>query len=358
MGGDLREFGEGRVVIILACIVVVIAGMREAASIIVPFLLSIFIAIMCSGMFSWMRRKRVPAFLAISFIIVMIFGAIFGLGAYIGASVNDFIQQLPLYEKRLHDLIIMLIKWLRGFHIYISEKMILRYLNPGSAMEIIANLLSGLGSALTYAFLIFFTVVFILIEAPSFSKKVAGGGASGTGLDTIERIVESIEKYLALKTWISLATGVVVTVWLTILGVNYAVLWGVVAFLFNYIPNIGPFIAAIPPILLALVDAGLGSATLVTIGYVVIKTVMGDILEPVFMGRGLSLSMLVVFLSLVFWGWVLGPVGMLLSVPLTMIIKITCESFPSTRWIAVLLDAEAPEPVGGMAETEGTEGTG
>ena len=339
---DHKEFGNGRIIIILACAVIIIAGMRAASSIIVPFLLSIFIAIMCSRPFSWMRRKGVPASLGILIIFVVIFGIIFGVGAYIGASVSDFLQQLPLYQKRIHDLMIMIIKWLRTFNIYISERMILQYFDPGSIMDIIAGLLSGLGSALTYTFLILFTVVFILFESSGFSKKVMMCGTSLRSLDTIDRIVQSMGKYIALKTWISLATGIVVMLWLMEIGVNYAVLWGVVAFLFNYIPNIGPFIAAIPPILLSLVDQGLGSAGLVTLGYVIIKTVIGDILEPIFMGKGLSLSMLAVILSLVFWGWVLGPVGMLLSVPLTMIFKITCESFPSTRWIAIILGSEVP----------------
>ena len=341
---DLKETGNARIIVILACIVILIAGAREASSIIVPFLLSLFIAVMCGVPFNWMRKKGVPAFIAIPIIIAVIFGAAFGVGAYIGASVNDFLQQLPLYQKRINDLMVMIIKWLRGYHIYISQRMILNYFDPGSIMNMVANLLSGLGSALTYAFLILFTVIFILIEASSFSRKVELSGTSRTSIETIDRIARSIEKYVALKTWISLATGIVVMLWLMVLGVNYPVLWGVVAFLLNYIPNIGPLIAAIPPILLSLVDSGLGSAGLVTVGYIVIKTVMGDILEPVFMGRGLSLSMLVVFLSLIFWGWVLGPVGMLLSVPLTMVIKISCESFPSTRWIAILLDSEAPAP--------------
>jgi AI-2 transport protein TqsA len=339
---DQNEFGNGRIIIILACAVIIIAGMRAASPIIVPFLLSIFIAIMCGRPFSWMRRKGVPTSLGIFIIFVVIFGVIFGVGAYIGSSVSDFLQQLPLYQKRIHILMIMIIKWLRTLHIYISERMILQYFDPGSIMEIIANLLSGLGSALTYAFLILFTVVFILVEASSFSKKVLMCGTSLHSLGTIDRIVQSMGKYIALKTWISLATGIVVMLWLMEIGVNYAILWGLMSFLLNYIPNIGPFIAAIPPILLALVDQGLGSAGLVTFGFIVIKTVIGDILEPIFMGKGLSLSMLVVILSLIFWGWVLGPVGMLLSVPLTMIFKITCESFPSTRWIAILLGSEVP----------------
>jgi AI-2 transport protein TqsA len=342
MGTEIKEGGQSRLLLNLACIMIVIAGLHEASSIVVPFLLSVFIAVMCGVPFSWMRGKHIPAFLAISIIIAVIFGIVFGLGAYIASSVSDFIHQLPLYQKRIHMLVGMLIKWLRTFHIYISERMILQYFDPGSIMDIIANFLSGLGSALTYAFLILFTVIFILIEASSFSKKVSMNSTSEKSLETIDKILQSMEKYIAMKTWISLATGILVMVLLMALGVKYAILWGVVTFLLNYIPNIGPFIAAIPPILLSSVDSGLGTASLVMLGFIVIKTVIGDILEPIFMGRGLSLSMLVVFLSLVFWGWVLGPVGMLLSVPLTMVLKIACESFPSTRWIAILLGSDPP----------------
>ncbi len=345
MDALLKERSYHRVLLSIACLVIIIAGMREASAIIVPFLLSIFIAIMCGLPFNWMRNRGVPSFIAIFIIIAVIVGMVFGMGAYIASSVDDFLQQLPLYQKRIHVLLVMIIKWLRHFRIYISERMILQYFDPGSIMDMVANILSSLGSALTYAILIMFTVFFILIEASIFTKKVFMNNTSEKSLKTLDRILMSMEKYIALKTWISLATGLLVMVLLLTLEVNYAILWGVVAFLLNYIPNIGPFIAAIPPILLSLVDQGLGTASIVTIGFVIIKSIMGDILEPMVMGKGLSLSMLVVFLSLVFWGWVLGPVGMLLSVPLTMAIKISCESFPSTRWIANLLSSDGlPEP--------------
>jgi predicted PurR-regulated permease PerM len=140
-----------------------------------------------------------------------------------------------------------------------------------------------------------------------------------------------------LKTIFSLATGVAIWIWLAIIGVDFALLWGLVAFLLNYVPSIGSIIAAIPAILLALIQLGVGPAVLAGLGYVVVNVVFGSILEPRFMGRGLGLSTLVVFLSLVFWGWILGPVGMVLSVPLTMIVKIAMESNEDTRWIAVML---------------------
>ena len=149
--------------------------------------------------------------------------------------------------------------------------------------------------------------------------------------------IESFNRYLALKTLFSLATGVVIGIWLAVLGVDFALLWGLLAFLLNFVPNIGSIIAAIPAIFLAFIQLGWGPALLTCLGYIVVNVVFGSILEPKFMGRRLGLSTLVVFLSLVFWGWVLGPVGMVLSVPLTMIVKIAMESNEDTRWIAILL---------------------
>jgi predicted PurR-regulated permease PerM len=152
---------------------------------------------------------------------------------------------------------------------------------------------------------------------------------------------------MAIQTVISLATGACVAIFLTIMGVDYPLLWGVLAFLLNYIPNIGSIMAALPPVLLTIIQFGLGRAVGVAIGYLVINMTIGNVISPHLMGRGLGLSTLVVFLSLIFWGWILGPVGMLLSVPLTMTVKIALESSEDTRWIAILLGSEEvdlPEP--------------
>jgi len=147
---------------------------------------------------------------------------------------------------------------------------------------------------------------------------------------------------MSLKTWISLATGAVIATWLTLLGVEYPLLWGLLAFLLNYVPNIGSIIAAVPAIMMAFIQLGIGSALATAAGYLVVNIAVGSIIEPRVMGRGMGLSTLVVFLSLLFWGWALGPVGMVLSVPLTMILKIALESRDDTRWFAVLLGPEIP----------------
>ena len=149
---------------------------------------------------------------------------------------------------------------------------------------------------------------------------------------------------MGIKSLTSLGTGLVIWAWLTILGVDYAVLWALIAFLLNFVPTIGSILAAIPAVLLALVQIDLQSALLVALGYLVVNTLVGSILEPKIMGYGLGLSTLVVFVSLVFWGWVLGPVGMFLSVPLTMSLKIALDTNPQTRPIAIMLGPEIREP--------------
>ena len=161
-----------------------------------------------------------------------------------------------------------------------------------------------------------------------------------TSISRIKSVTQNINKYIVLKTILNLSNALLVTILLFFLGVDYYLLWGLLAFMLNYIPTIGSFFALLPPALLALVQFGFVKAIVVVIGFIIINTLIGNIIEPRFMGKGLGLSTLVVFLSLIFWGWVLGPIGMLLSVPLTITIKIALDSSEETRWLAVLLGPE------------------
>jgi len=202
----------------------------------------------------------------------------------------------------------------------------------------VATSLTGLTGVLTNVFMILLTVVFILVEASDLSDKLKRGlKNSKKSLKGMSEIAASLNRYIALKTVFSFATGVLVAIWMAILGVDFALLWGLIAFLLNYIPTIGSIIAAIPAVLLALVQLGVGPAILVAAGFLAVNMLVGNILEPRIMGKGLGLSPLVVFISMVFWGWVLGPVGMFLSAPLTMIVKIIFEANQETRKIALLL---------------------
>lgn len=205
------------------------------------------------------------------------------------------------------------------------------------------DLLSQIGAILTNGFMIYLTMVFILLEASVLPDKIrAAMKNSPDTFHNLSKMADNVKRYLVLKTLISLATGLLITIWLIILKVDYALLWGLIAFLLNFVPSIGSIIAAIPAVILALVQLGPTAALFTALGYLVINVTIGNILEPRLMGQRLGLSTLVVFLSLIFWGWLLGPIGMLLSVPLTMLVKIILQSNEDTRWASILLGSESP----------------
>lgn len=323
-----------------AAFVIIIAGMQAASAILIPFLLSAFFAIICAPPLIWLQEKKVPVGLALLLVIASIAIVQVALVSIISASVNDFTHALPLYQARLQEFENGLISWLQGFGLDISEEIFATYFNPELIMGFIGRTLGNVGNVLSDAFLILLLVVFMLLEAAHIPTKLRAILQQPESMGHFKKVVLDINRYLMLKTLISIGTGFTVWLLLVMLRVDYAILLGLVAFFLNYVPNIGSLIAAIPGVLLALVQLGPMSALYAGIGYVVINTVWGNIIEPRLMGRGLGLSELVVFLSLVFWGWVLGPVGMLLSLPLTMTVKIVLEANSDTRWIAILLDSE------------------
>lgn len=334
-----------------ASFVVVVAGMKSASSLIVPFLLAIFISIICMPAVVWLRRHRVPNFLSVLIVLIciLIIGSI--LVTLMGTSLAQFSDNLPTYQESLTEKSAALIAWLNSHGVDISGEFFKEYFNPASIMRLAANTFSELSGVLTNAFIILLVVIFILLEVTEFPAKLEAALADpGRSIDGFNKIGKSVDRYLGIKTIFSLATGVCIGIWLWIIDVDFPFLWGLLAFILNYVPNIGSIIAAVPAVLLAIIQFGLGHAVLAAIGYVVVNTVFGSILEPKFMGRGLGLSTLVVIISLIFWGWVMGPVGMFLSVPLTMILKIVMEGSEETRWISILI-GPSPTDQQGAAKT-------
>ncbi|MDX1692637.1 MAG: AI-2E family transporter [Ketobacteraceae bacterium] len=322
-----------------ACFIVIVAGMKASADVLVPFLLSAFIGILCAPPLFWLQARRVPTVVAVTIVLTVFVLVMVIVSALVGASVSDFMLQLPEYQAKLRDEKNALLTWLEARGIEAPVAVLKEQINPGAAMSMVKNVLTGLGGVLTDSFLILLTVLFILFEASSFPDKLkrAMNDPNHASVMSFKHFNSSVKQYLIIKSWVSLATGLLVTLWLLILGVDYPILWGLLAFMLNYVPNIGSIIAAFPAVLLALIQIGPGTAALTAAGYLAVNIVMGNVVEPRFLGQGLGLSTLVVFISLVFWGWVLGPVGMLLSIPLTMILKIALENNQETRWMAVML---------------------
>lgn len=323
-----------KMVIMLGMLVIILTGIRFAADIIVPFILALFLAVIINPLVQLLVRCRVPRVLAISLLIGLIVMLAIVLLASLGTSLNELARTLPQYRNYMQTIA----PWLQRMGFTVSVVELNKYIDPNAVMTLVTSLLTQLSNAMSSIFLLLLTVVFMLLEVPQLPAKLQQLMSRPVeGMGAIQRAIDSVSHYLVLKTAISLITGLVVWGMLVLLDVRFAFMWGLLAFALNYIPNIGSVLAAIPPILQVLVFGGLYEALVVLAGYLIVNLVFGNILEPRIMGRGLGLSTLVVFLSLIFWGWLLGPVGMLLSVPLTIIVKIALEQTSGGQSIAFLL---------------------
>ncbi len=333
---------EMRFFVIVATLVIIIGGINQAQSVLASFLIAVFLAAIGTPPVLWLERKRIPSVVAVLLVVTGMIAILAIVGVVVGTSVNSFYAELPFYQARLQERVSAFQTFWETKGILGTDKVLLGYVNPGAVMSMTARLFAGLGSTLSNIVLILITVTFILFEASSFPVKLrAILGHSQQAFPPFTRFVGDIERYMIIKTAISLVAGILIWIWLAILGVDFPILWGFLAFLLHYVPNVGFLIAAIPAVLLALVQLGAGTASLAAAGYLVINFALGNMVEPMLMGRRLGLSTLVVFLSLIFWGSLLGPIGMVLCIPLTMTLKFACENNKSTRWIAVLLGPEA-----------------
>jgi predicted PurR-regulated permease PerM len=331
-----------RAIIVSAAVLVIVAGMKQSAALIVPFLLSVFIAVISFPLMSRMQQAGLPKGLALALVMSLVVSIGVGLTLLIGSSITDFSRMMPEYQERIAAEWTYVFQWLSS-HGFSVTGVIRDAIDPAAAVGLVSSILKGFGNVLTDSFLILLTVAFILMEAAGFTQKLLtlhadDSNQSDDATKVFSQVfVEKLRNYMSMKTVISMVTGLIVGVALWIIGVDYPVLWGVLAFMLNFVPNIGSIIAAVPAVMLTIVQLGMASAFLVAAVYIAVNVIIGSIVEPKYMGKGLGLSTLVVFVSLVFWGWVLGPVGMLLSVPLTITVKLALDSKPETQWLGHLL---------------------
>jgi len=325
-----------------AAVVVIVYGMQAAKVLLVPFLLAVFLALVTLRPMLWLQRRRVPTVLAALLIVIAIMLILAVVGGIVGSSIAEFTDALPTYQARLQAIVARVgafIVHLLGENRPVPN--LTELVDPGFAMGLVATILNSLQDVLTNVFLILFTMVFILLEASSMETKAQA--AFGRSTDTFEgarQFLHNLGRYLGIKTIVSLATGVAAGLLTWAIGLDFPLLWGMLAFLLNYVPTIGSIIAAVPAILLALIQLGAGDAATTAVGFLVINLVFGNVIEPRLMGYGVGISPLIVFTGLVLWGWIFGPVGMLLSVPLSMTLKMALESDERTRWIAILIGSE------------------
>ena len=319
----------------VAAVVIIIAGLVTAKAIVIPILLAIFITILTSPLLMWLQDKGLNSALALVGIMSVLIVILAMLGILISASLNDFMANLPLYEDKFRHMMGVVLQVLHDNGFEFSDESISSFVDPSKMAAFASGIIKGFGSALTNSFMILLLVVFMLAEASILPKKLQSIHADASS--HAREFINNVKQYMKIKSIFSLVTGFIIYLCMLAIGLDYALLWGVLAFMLNFVPNIGSIIAAVPAVLLALIQLGFMGALGVGAIFMTVNIVLGSVLEPKYMGQGLGLSTLVVFLSLLFWGWIFGPVGMLLSIPLTIMLKLALQTNTQTQWIAVLL---------------------
>lgn len=321
-----------------ASFIVIIAGIKMASQIVVILFLAIFISSIFSTLLNVLQKRHIPKILSYFFILSIVVSVGLMLAYVINISLKDFITNLPAYEEKFKAIVINLIHYGETFGYQIDKSKILDTLNFSSFFGFTTNIIGSIGTFLSKLLLVVIGVAFILAESKSFQTKLRVIFRNNAKkLERFNLFSFNIQKYFVVKSFTSFLTGFIITIFLSFFGVDYPILWGVIAMLFNFVPVVGSIIASIPAILLTFMNLDLNITIWVIILYVVINVSISNILEPKLMGRELGLSPLVIFFSLIFWGYILGIVGMFLAVPITMTLKIAFDSNTGTHWLGILM---------------------
>lgn len=366
-----------------ASLVIVVAGLREIKPIALPLVVAIFLSVLSAPLLAWLTRRGVPRLLGVLVTVLTNVAVIAAMLLLVGSSLSAFANSWPEYRQRFEAKGRSTVLWLEGHGINTRELDWLRgppevmgigetldevpsaprssetesgqALRPpiglDSIFDLVTSAVRSVASLFTMGLLVFLMMVFILFETAGLPRKLEIAlGWRQRDLARMSQAQREIQRYLGIKTMISLATGFLAYLWVLWLDIEFPLLWGILAFALNFIPSLGSIIAAIPAMLMALIQTSPAQALLVGLGYLVVNVALGNFVEPHLMGRRLGISTLVVFISLIFWGWVWGPIGMLLAVPLTMVLKIVLEHTEDFRWLALLISAR-PAPLDPLPAT-------
>jgi AI-2 transport protein TqsA len=342
------QFNINKAAAWLLLVVLAVFVLQTLDFLFVPLFFAILLCYALGIPLEFMKRYRLPGFLRIILVIGIMFLLIFMLGKLVMLNVADFQSRLPEYEAKFWDYANIILSRFEISRDQASEA-IQAFLGKIQQSHLTFGSLIKSFSSSFFAFLgnvlwVILFMAFILAERESFTRRLVkqlGREKAEPVLESLQQINNSVQHYLGLKTLISLITGILVTIILTVAGVDFALLWGVLTFVLNFIPTIGSIIATLPPIAVTLFQSGsFGKTIFIGLLLLAIQFTVGNILEPKLMGRGLNLSALVVLFSLIFWGWLWGIPGMLLAVPLTGAIRIAMAQIEATKTFAVLISGK------------------
>lgn len=359
--GEMEKLRAGKALLMLAALVILIAGLKVAESLFIPILIAFFVATVSFPVLNFLRNKGVPRPFAVLLTVGLDFIFLAALTVLAVTLVGDlqdkwnaryaseFSQQIVTASGNLADT-------LKEYGVPNAQEKINEAVNNNLTnlqnirFERILDFGTGVLGRVVGFFgsfvIILILIVFMLSEARMFGRRMeAISQARGPNLTRMLVATKDIQRFLAIKTAVSLATGVLAGFLCWLADLDFFILWGILAFFLNFIPVIGSIVAGVPPTVLALLVSGVPNALLVAFGYLLINNFLGNFLEPILMGRRFGISTLVVVISVFFWGWLWGPVGMLLAVPLTMVLKVILESSDEFRWIGVAISSGQPAGV-------------
>lgn len=330
--------------LLIITIIMLGAVMKAAANVLLPMIISIFLSLILAPVVNFLDRIHVPRRIAIVLIVLILFGVIFLIFLFFQTSINSLIAEYPKYAQRLQGII-------REMSLFVEERFqisasdIFKDVDWGlTVRDNLVKLSGNLMNFVTSFIIIMIFLVFLLVEKPYFQKKlkVAFDPKTGKKLgEMIDHINRQVARYLSLKFVISMGTGILVWLALSLIGMDFSIVWGALAFVLNFIPSIGSSIHMAVTILMGFIQfyPSPGRIAAVMFSMVAIQTVIGQILDPRLQGHRLNLSPFVILFSLVIWGWIWGIVGMFLAVPIMAIIQIVCFNIPALRFIAVFISS-------------------
>ncbi len=336
----MRVEGSVRTVLGVAATVVVVAALREAGALFLPLLTALFITVISTPLMGGLAKLRAPRGLQITLTVLLDVAVLAGVIALVASSLGGFNEAIPRYERALRALAHDGVAFLSGQGLPIDDGDLDGLSDAAFVMTFVADLFRELTTLVSNALLVILLVVFMLFEIePAMHKLRVLLGAPRADLEQFAEAATQLKRYLVVKTYLSVITGTLCGACLAVVGVDFPLLWGLLVFLLNYIPSVGAAIALAPPVLIALLTLGPGAALAALLSCLVVTFVVGNVFEPRLMGVALGLSTLVVVVSMLFWGWVWGPIGALFAVPVTMLLRSALAASEDTRWLAVLLSS-------------------
>jgi AI-2 transport protein TqsA len=332
----LRQPSFLRVMLVLAATVVVLVGIRLAAPILNPIFFALVLALLFNPVYTWLKRRGLPSPIALVIMLILICAIFVVLFFILGVSISRFGERVGFYTTQLNgqlDRLDALIERAGLSNVNVRD-----VVKPSALTDALGTVLAGIAGFLSDLFLILVIMLFLLGEGPTMMERLrAGSSRDNLQVQRLTAVGRSVVRQFGLRAIVNLVTGAGVTVLLFLLGVDFPLLWGILTFFLSFVPYIGLVLAVTPAVILALAEYGLDRALLVIAGVIVINVLAENVLSPLMMGRGLSISPTVVFLSFIFWAWLLGGPGAFLALPITLFVAVMLDTFPETRWLANLI---------------------